>query len=66
MYSTLNAERARKHLSWKEISDATGMKYSTLTKKIYAGLDFTLEQAIAIKTALGVEMPIEELFKKED
>ena len=65
MYSTLNAERSRKNLTWKEISEKTGIKYATLTKKIYDGLDFTLEQAVAIKDAIGVDMPIEELFKKE-
>lgn len=65
MYDTLNAERARKHLTWKDVSEKAGINYVTLTQKVREGTDFTLEQAFAIKNAIGVDMPIDELFKKE-
>lgn len=66
MFSTLNAERARKGLSWKDVSERAGINYSTLTKKLYDGSDFTVKQAISIKKAIGVDVPVDELFKWEE
>ena len=66
MYRNLNAEKARKGYSWREVSDRSGIAYQTLMHKVSSGGEFTLKQAYSIKAALGVDMPYEELFKWEE
>lgn len=66
MYRNLNAERTRKGLTWKELAKACGVNYNTLTNKVSAGGEFTLAQAVALRNALGVDMPLEQLFMWEE
>lgn len=66
MYRNLNAERTRKGLTWRQLAEKCGVNYSTLTNKVSAGGEFTLAQAVALRDALGVNMPLEQLFMWEE
>lgn len=64
MYSNVKAELARKNKTMVDLSFDCGIKYQTLVNKINGKQPLTLEEASRIKSALGVEIPIEELFEK--
>ena len=63
MYSNLRAEMARQSLSLVDLSKMTGIKYQTLANKISGKQPMSLRDAKTIKSALGVEIPIDELFE---
>lgn len=62
MYETLRAEIARKNKSLVELSNETGIRYQTLSEKIRGNSPLTLKEAVEIKKALDLDMPLEELF----
>ena len=62
MYENLRAEIARKGMTIVELSNATGIRYQTLSEKLRGNSQFTVKEAKAIKSALAVDMPIDELF----
>ena len=62
MYENLRAEIARKNKTLVDLSNATGIRYQTLSEKMRGNSQFTVKEAVAIKEALGVDMPIDELF----
>ena len=64
MYPNLKAEMARASITAVELADLIGMPYSTLTQKLNGRTEFTVGEAFKIRKALGVDIPIEELFKK--
>ena len=64
MYSNVKAEMARKSISAVELSKRTDMRYQTLVDKINGKYPVTLEEAKNIKAALGVDLPLEELFEQ--
>ena len=62
MYVNVKAELARKNMSIVDLSNATGIRYQTLADKIRGDTVMTVDDALKIKKALEVDMPIEELF----
>lgn len=66
MYPNIKAELARKDMSIVELSTATGINLSTLYGKLKGDYKFTVDEAMNIKTAIGVDIPIEVLFKKKE
>jgi group I intron endonuclease len=67
-YPNLEAEIEKQHLTHKELGRRlnTGIKIGTLISKLNGQRIMDLDTAIAIKEFLGVDMPLEELFKKKD
>lgn len=65
MYVNVKAEMARKNMTIVDLSNATGMKYQSLADKIRGDSPLTVGDAIKIKAALKVDIPMEELFKQE-
>ncbi len=62
MYENLRAELARKNKTIEDLAADTGIRYQTLALKLRGGTPFKLSEAMQIKKALDVDMPIEELF----
>ena len=40
------------------------MPYSTLVDKVAGRSEFTFQEAVDIRKAIGVDIPLDELFKK--
>ena len=64
MYLNVKAELARQNLSVVDLSNKTGIRYQTLVEKLNGKYPMTLDEAKNIKTALGVDISMEELFAK--
>ncbi len=64
MYSNVKAELARRDLTIVDLSRMTGIRYQTLADKINGKFPLTLDEAKKIKSSLGVEIPLEELFAR--
>lgn len=64
MYPNLKAELARVNMSLKDLSKAINMPYSTLVDKVAGRSEFTFQEAVDIRKAIGVDIPLDELFKK--
>lgn len=65
MYANVKAELARKNMTIVDLSAKTGIRYQTLADKIRGDSILTVDEALKIKEALGVDMPIEELFNDQ-
>lgn len=67
MHSNLRAEMARMRITSSDIAkNCLGIRLSTLSSKMHGKSDFYFREAVAIKEYLGVDMPLEELFRKDD
>lgn len=64
MYPNLKAEMARISMTALELAELIGMPYSTLNQKLSGKSEFTVGEAFKIRKALGVNIPVEELFKR--
>ena len=64
MYLNVKAELARQNLSVVDLSYKTGIRYQTLVEKLNGKYPMTLDEAKNIKTALGVDLSMEELFAR--
>lgn len=65
MYPNLNAELARRDLTLAELSEKTGIRYSTLMQKARGETEFKVSEAMKIKEVLGTALPIDDLFSTE-
>lgn len=66
MYANVKAELARKNMTIVDLSNKTGIRYQTLADKIRGSKPtFTVDEAMKIKQALGVDMSIDELFSEQ-
>ncbi len=65
MYYTLAAQITLSGMTRGRLAEAVGMHYNTLCRKMRGEYEFTVEEALKIKKALGSTLPLEELFKKE-
>lgn len=66
MFPNLRAEIARRNLSVAGLARLIGMKQTTMSDKYHGRSNFSLDDAIKIKEALGLDMSIEELFQKDE
>lgn len=64
MYSNVKAELARKNMSVVDLSNKTGIRYQSLVDKINGKYPITFEEAKTVKSALNVNIPLEELFEQ--
>lgn len=64
MYKNVNAERARKGITLEDLAEALGKTVSTVSQKLNGIYPITLDEAKIIKSCLGVDMPLEELFEE--
>lgn len=65
MYSNVRAEMARKNIKIVDLAEMTGIRYQTLSDKLRGDAPILMKEAVAIKNALQVDMPLEELFAVE-
>ena len=65
MYPNLRAELARKDLSIPQLAELTEIKTTTLYDKYNGRSAFSLDEAVLIRDSLGLEMSIDDLFRKE-
>ena len=65
MYPEIRAEMARKKLSLDTIANGLECTVSTASLKLNGKAPITLKEAVKIKSIIGSELPIEELFKTE-
>lgn len=64
MFPNLRAEMARKNMSIPQLAEACGIKTTTMYDKARGHSKITLDDALAIKNALEVDLPLEVLFAK--
>lgn len=64
MYLNVKAELARRNLNLVDLSNKTGIRYQTLVDKVNGKYPLTLDEAKTIKSALEVNIPLEELFEQ--
>ena len=64
MYSNVKAELARRSMTVVDLSNKTGIRYQTLVDKINGKYPLTFDEAKTIKSALNVDLPLEELFEQ--
>ena len=64
MYSNVKAELARRSMTVVDLSNKTGIRYQTLVDKINGKYPLTIDEAKTIKSALDVDLPLEELFEQ--
>lgn len=62
MYKNLEAELARKGITKGDLAKALQIRPTTLSNKLSGKSIITLKEALTIKSVLGVEMSLEELF----
>lgn len=70
MYENVRVELARQNLALIDLVELVNrfldedhqIRYQTLSEKLRGNSPLLLREAIAIKNALGVDMPLEELF----
>lgn len=66
MYPNIKAELARKGMTIVDLSNATGIRYQTLSEKLRGNYAITVNEAMLIKDALKVKTPIEVLFERKE
>ena len=67
MYRILKAEMVRTNVQNSELASILGVNLATISRKMNRKDGFfSLDEAIKVKKALGVQMPLEDLFKWED
>ena len=64
-YPTLSAELIRQKFSYAKIGELLGYSQATISKRMQGSPEFTPEQQAAIKKFLGVDMSVEELFRRQ-
>lgn len=64
MYRNLEAELARKGITKTKVARELGLTLGTLSLKLNGKSHLTLDEAMKIKKILKVDMPIEELFRR--
>lgn len=62
MFRNLEAELARCNLTKRELASKLGCTPSTLSLKLNGKAPLSLKEAAKIKSIIGVDMPLEELF----
>lgn len=63
VYPILDAELNRQQLTYATLAKLLNRPATTITQKLNGTLRIDKETALAIKEILGVDIPLEELFK---
>ena len=62
VYPRLRAQMALRGYSVKSLSEASGIRYHTLSRKIRGEFDFTLREAAQLQKTLAFDGALETLF----
>ena len=65
VYPVLSAELIRQKVSYAKLGELLGYSHATISKRMHGSPEFTPEQQAAIKKFLGVDMSVEELFRRQ-
>ena len=65
MYPNLEAEMARRKVTRLELAAKLKMTATTLGNKLNGKSDISLQECLAIKKELNINMTVDELFKTE-
>ncbi|HCW80697.1 MAG TPA: hypothetical protein DG942_06280 [Ruminococcaceae bacterium] len=65
MFTRIDVERAKAHMSVKELATAAGMKYDTLLSKLNGRTEFTRKEMLHVQAAFSNKVPLEELFSTD-
>ena len=65
MFPNLKAEMARQDMTLSNMSVITKIPLQRLSYKLSGQRKLTFDEAIIIRNALGIDMPLDELFKKK-
>lgn len=66
MYNNLEAELKRKKVLRRDLAENLNLTISTVSLKLNGKAPITLEEALAIKHFLKVDIPLEKLFDFEE
>ena len=66
MFPNLRAEMARKGWTLVKLAQETGIPVSTLHDRLFGKTKLTLENAVAIKQALGLDLSLDYLFAEAE
>ena len=66
MYKNLQAEMGRKNINRKQLSEMTGIKYSTISDKLNGRTKFDFDEALKIKNVVFPQFTLEYLFHKDE
>ncbi len=64
MYNNVKAEMKRKGIILEDLAEALNLTISTVSQKLNGNYPITLNEAKIIKSRLGVDIPLEELFEE--
>ena len=64
MYRNVKAEMARRDMSIADLAEKLNCTSANLCKKLNGNVVLTFNEAKQIKNALGVDIPLEELFEE--
>lgn len=64
MYPNLRAEMARHNMTMTNISKEMGIAKSSLSERLNGKRQITVNEAIKIKSVIGTDLSLEELFKE--
>lgn len=64
VFMTLYLETVRNQMNIRELSEASGIGYTSLRRKMRGDCPFLLWECQAIKAVLHSELPIEKLFER--
>lgn len=62
MFPILRGELAKRGITIRNLSELTGIPYSTLTPKLRGEKPIAIDEARAIRDAIGAKMTIDRLF----
>lgn len=66
VFMTLYLETVRNQMNIRELSEASGIGYTSLRRKMMGASPFLLWECLAIKAVLHSELPIEKLFERKE
>lgn len=66
MYRNLQAEMARIDINRRNLSEMTGIKYSTISDKLNGKTKFEFDEALKIKNVAFPSFSLEYLFHKDE
>ena len=66
MYPNLRAEMARRNVTITMLSEALNKSVGTVSSKLKGKYPITIEEAKTIRSAIGADMTIDELFERTE
>lgn len=64
VYAQVMVQMFMKGWNMRQLAEVTGLSYVSLRRKLRGESPFMLEEAFAVRDALKVQMPLDDLFEK--